>query len=206
MKTKIIAITGPMAAGKNYICSIFEKMGCVSIDADKLAHTAVEISKNSILEAFNIEAQKKGIQILNEKGNINRRELARIVFDNEENLKIQESIIHPVVNNMMEAFIKNNKGRLIILNGAVLYKTPIIKTCDAIIFVTAPCFIRFLRARKRDKMKLTAILQRFKAQKNLFAKYYFLNADVYKVRNLGSLRKLEKKLHGILTDIGYEGN
>ena len=160
-----------MASGKNLACKLLEKACCVSVDADVLAHEAIEKAKDEILRTFEQEANSKQIQLLKEDGNINRRELAKIVFASKENLKKQESIIHPMVNSMMEDFIKNNADKTVILNATVLYKTPIIKKCDGIIFITSPWFVRFFRAKKRDNMKNMQIFKRFFAQFNIFAKY-----------------------------------
>ena len=200
----IIGLTGPMASGKNLACSLLEKVGCVSVDADILAHEAIEKAKNEILRTFEQEAKSNQISLLREDGSINRRELAKIVFASKENLKKQESIIHPMVNSMMEDFINQNSEKTVILNATVLYKTPIIKKCDAIIFISSPWFVRFFRAKKRDKMKNLQIFKRFLAQFNIFTKYKNLNADIYKVRNFGSEQKLEQKLLYVLKKISSE--
>lgn len=197
----IIGLTGPMASGKNLASKILENAGCVSVDADVLAHQAIEKAKDKILLTFEKEATEKNISVLNEDGSINRRELAKIVFSSKENLKKQESIIHPIVNEMMEDFIQNNSDKTVILNATVLYKTPIINKCDAIIFITSPWFIRFFRAKKRDKIKNIQIFKRFFAQFNIFAKYKNLDADIYKVRNFISEQKLEQKLLYVLKKI-----
>ena len=197
----IIGLTGPMASGKNLASKILENAGCVSVDADVLAHQAIEKAKDKILLTFEKEATEKNISVLNEDGTINRRELAKIVFSSKENLKKQESIIHPIVNEMMEDFIQNNSDKTVILNATVLYKTPIINKCDAIIFITSPWFIRFFRAKKRDKIKNIQIFKRFFAQFNIFAKYKNLDADIYKVRNFISEQKLEQKLLYVLKKI-----
>ena len=197
----IIGLTGPMASGKNLASKILENAGCVSVDADVLAHKAIEKAKDKILLTFEKEATEKNISVLNEDGTINRRELAKIVFSSKENLKKQESIIHPIVNEMMEDFIQNNSDKTVILNATVLYKTPIINKCDAIIFITSPWIIRFFRAKKRDKIKNIQIFKRFFAQFNIFAKYKNLDADIYKVRNFISEQKLEQKLLYVLKKI-----
>ena len=197
----IIGLTGPMASGKNLAAKILEKAGCISVDAYVLAHEAIEKAKDKILLDFEKDAKEKNIAILNDDGSINRRELAKIVFSSKENLKKQESIVHPVVNEMMEDFIKKNSDKTVILNATVLYKTPIIKKCDAIIFITSPWILRFFRAKKRDKMKNMQIFKRFFAQFNIFAKYKNLDADIYKVRNFVSEQKLEQKLLYVLKKI-----
>ena len=71
-----------------------------------------------------------------------------------------------------ERFIDENSSSNLIINATVLYKIPeLMALCDSIVFVTAPKILRFIRAKKRDKMSMSRILQRFKAQKNLLNEY-----------------------------------
>ena len=76
----ILAVTGSMAAGKNYVSSLLEKKGFLAIDADKCVHQAIEEAKNQILEAFLPIAKEKNIQIQNPDGTINRKNLGSILF------------------------------------------------------------------------------------------------------------------------------
>ena len=197
----ILAVTGSMAAGKNYVSNLLEKKGFLAIDADKCVHQAIEEAKNQILEAFLPIAKEKNIQIQNPDGTINRKNLGSILFSDEKLLQKQESIVHPKVNEIFNRFIDENPEKNIVLNATVLYKTPIIKKCDAIIFITSPWILRFFRAKKRDNMKNMQIFKRFFAQFNIFAKYKNLDADIYKVRNFVSEQKLEQKLLYVLKKI-----
>ncbi|NLM00036.1 MAG: dephospho-CoA kinase [Treponema sp.] len=193
---KLYAVTGPMAAGKNVVCSILEEAGFACVDADVLTHKAVEISKDKIIETFGTEAKQKNISLLNKDGKINRRSLGQIVFTSPENIAKQEQIIHPIISKMMDEFIEENfaQGKNVVLNATVLYKIETIKRVDTIIFVTASFCKRFFRVLKRDNIKVKQILQRFHAQKNLFTKYKFLNTDIYKVNNNVSIKRLRKKI------------
>ena len=49
---EVIAVTGPMAAGKNYYCAQLEKEGWSCVDADILVHQAIELVKDKILTKF----------------------------------------------------------------------------------------------------------------------------------------------------------
>lgn len=197
---KLFAVTGPMASGKNTVCSILEEEGFACVDADILAHKAVEIGKEQILQQFSKIAEEKNISLLNSDSTINRRNLGQIVFLSEENLKTQEKIVHPIVTQMMEDFINENfsQNKNVVLNATVLYKTPLIKKVDVIIYVTAPFLKRLFRVIQRDNMKTSQILSRFRSQKKLFAKYKFLNADIYRVNNNVSIDKLRDKILKII--------
>ncbi|MCR5699588.1 MAG: dephospho-CoA kinase [Treponemataceae bacterium] len=200
-KTKVIGLTGPMASGKNLAASILESFGCVSVDADLLVHQAVEMAKPQILETFGEKAKEMKIEILDEQGKINRRELAKIVFLSEENLKKQEGIVHPIVEKLTLDFIGENSDKVVIVNATVLHKIPLVKNCDALIFITAPALKRLIRAKNRDHLETKQILQRFHSQKHLFAKYKKLNSDIYRVMNFGSKTKLERSLSKVFKEI-----
>lgn len=197
----ILAVTGSMAAGKNYVSSLLEKKGFLAIDADKCVHQAIEEAKNQILEAFLPIAKEKNIQIQNPEGTINRKNLGSILFSDEKLLQKQESIVHPKVNEIFNRFIDENPDKNIVLNATVLYKTPVIKRCDAIIFVKAPIITRFFRAKRRDNLPSREIFKRFASQFKIFAKYKFLKSDIYIIWNIGKSNKLEKKLDKILKSI-----
>ena len=197
----ILAVTGSMAAGKNYVSSLLEKKGFLAIDADKCVHQAIEEAKNQILEAFLPIAKEKNIQIQNPEGTINRKNLGSILFSDEKLLQKQESIVHPKVNEIFNRFIDENLEKNIVLNATVLYKTPVINKCDAIIFVKAPIITRFFRAKRRDNLPSREIFKRFASQFKIFAKYKFLKSDIYIIWNIGKSNKLEKKLDKILKSI-----
>lgn len=197
----ILAVTGSMAAGKNYVSNLLEKKGFLAIDADKCVHQAIEEAKDQILEAFLPIAKEKNIQIQNPEGTINRKNLGSILFSDEKLLEKQESIVHPKVNEIFNRFIDENPEKNIVLNATVLYKTPVIKRCDAIIFVKAPIITRFFRAKRRDNLPSREIFKRFASQFKIFAKYKFLKSDIYIIWNIGKSNKLERKLDKILKSI-----
>ena len=200
-KRLILAVTGSMAAGKNYVSNLLEKKGFLAIDADKCVHQAIEEAKNQILEAFLPIAKEKNIQIQNPEGTINRKNLGSILFSDEKLLQKQESIVHPKVNEIFNRFIDENPDKNIVLNATVLYKTPVINRCDAIIFVKAPIITRFFRTKRRDNLPSREIFKRFASQFKIFAKYKFLKSDIYSIWNIGKSNKLEKKLDKILKSI-----
>lgn len=196
----ILCVTGPMASGKNTVCSILEEKGFVSIDADRAVHEVLENPEviNQICSTFAEEAQKKGLSLKNPDGSLNRRAVGAIVFSDKALLKKQEEIVFPATNKLLENFIHAHPDTNVILNATVLYKVPLIKCCDAVLYVTAGLFTRFIRAKQRDHMKTVQILQRFYQQRSLFAKYQKSNADIFKVQNTGNKKALEQKVNAIL--------
>lgn len=178
----VIAVVGKMASGKNFICSQFEKYGWKSIDADSLVHKAIEQKSEKIIETFSKDALNRGLKIQNEDGSINRRELGKLLFENEKFLAMQEQIVYPVITKMIQEFISTNPN--VIINATVLYKTPdILKLCKKIYYVKASFFKRLKRAHVRDGLPYNQILKRFNAQKNLYNEYKKSGLPVQIIRN-----------------------
>lgn len=166
----IIAVTGPMAAGKNFICKQLEKEGWASVDADLLVHDAIEIAKDRILNTFTPYAEEHNIKIARTDGSIDRRALGQLLFAIPELLKVQESIVYPIITKWIDDFIAKHEKTII--NATVLYKTPdILNHCEKILFVTAPLLTRLHRARTRDHLPYRQIFRRFHAQRNLLKEY-----------------------------------
>ena len=185
----IAAITGPMAAGKNYICSLFEKdsfglKGFVSIDADVVVHDAIKEATAEILSAFSEKAEEKGIVIQNPDGSLNRRELGKLLFSDKDLLAQQENIVYPYVNKIIDNFIKDNLDKKVLINATVLYKTTaLLNRCQVIIYVTAPFFTRLKRAHKRDGLSYRQIINRFRNQRNLLSKYKDTGKEIIIINN-----------------------
>lgn len=204
----IFCVAGKIAAGKNFVCSILERRGFFCIDADSVIHEIINEKQNEILAAFHDDAQKVGIALQNADGTLNRRAFGRLVFSKKEFLKKQENIVYPAFVERVEKIVaqishgadfenKKSATRGIVLNAAVLYKTPqLLEKCRAIFFVDAPAFVRFLRVRRRDGISTREVLKRFFSQRDLFAQYKkFLKLhkiQIVKIKNWG--RGAEKKI------------
>lgn len=177
-----IAVTGPMAAGKNYICKQLEKEGWAAIDADILVHDAIEIAKDRILDTFTPYAQEHNIKIARKDGTIDRRALGQLLFAIPELLKVQESIVYPIITKQIDDFISEHEKTII--NATVLYKTPVIlNRCEKILFVTAPLLTRLHRARSRDHLPYRQIFRRFWVQRNLLKEYQKTGIPVEIIKN-----------------------
>lgn len=194
----ILCVTGPMAAGKNAASLILEKKGFVSIDADAAGHTAVELCKDRILQEFSPLAAEKKIQLLTQDGKIDRRNLGALIFGNKALVEKQERIVFPCIDSIIKAFIEEHAGRNIVINAAVLFKVSSIKQADAVLYIDAPCIVRFFRAKKRDGMKSCQILRRFASQSGLFNQYRGTGIPVKRIMNIGSTALLQKKIGRVL--------
>ena len=89
----VIGVTGGVGTGKSTVAKMFKQLGAEVLDADALAHDAMEpgrLAWRRIVRAF-------GEDLLNEDRTIDRRALAQRVFGDEAARKRLEAIVHPQV-------------------------------------------------------------------------------------------------------------
>ena len=179
---QVIAVVGPMAAGKNYICSQMQAQGWAAVDADLLVHDAIELVKERILDTFIPYAEEQNIKLTKSDGSIDRRALGQLLFSFPDLLKVQESMVYPIIIQRINEFIEIHEKTII--NATVLYKTPeLLKRCQKILFVTAPFLTRLRRARKRDHLSYRQIFRRFHAQRHLLEEYKKTGIPIEIIKN-----------------------
>ena len=185
----VICVAGPMAAGKNYVCSILEERGFFCVDADLVIHQVIKEKEEEIILQFKEEAAAAGLELKKSDGSLDRRALGELLFKNPNLLAKQESLVYPAFERRIKEMIdENQKVRGFAINATLLYKTPaLLRQCKKIIYVDAPLLVRVWRSRRRDKMPLAQILRRMKAQKGLEGQYKKFaaknNIEFIRVRN-----------------------
>ena len=88
-----IGLSGGIGSGKSTVAKMFGELGAVIIDADAIAREVLEpgqVGYESVLHAF-------GDSVLDSLGNIDRKKLAEIVFQDKSKLAQLEGIVHPAV-------------------------------------------------------------------------------------------------------------
>lgn len=184
----LICVTGKMASGKNFVCSILEQMDFFAVDLDKEVHKVIVQKTDEIFNLFEKPALQKNIKIRNDDNTLNRRALGELIFSDKQLLKKQEELIYPALIEKVFSIIEDCKRKGIfkgmILNAAVLFKTPqLLYECKMILFVNSNFIKRFFRAKKRDKIKSMQILKRFYSQLFLKRKYKKTGIPVFNIHN-----------------------
>src|SRR6266850_5491793 len=86
-------LTGSIAVGKSYVLSVLSELGCVTFDADKIAHFVMEPGR----PAYQDIVREFGETVLALDGSIDRKKLGAIVFADEVRRKRLNEIVHPRV-------------------------------------------------------------------------------------------------------------
>lgn len=103
LKLRKVAVTGGLSTGKSSVCRILKELGAAVISADKIVHQLLSSDTNLGQEVIKL----LGTKILS-NNQINRAQMAQIVFQDPDLLKKLEALLHPAV--YME--IDNEFGKL----------------------------------------------------------------------------------------------
>jgi len=156
---RIVGLTGGIGSGKSTIAKYFESKGIPVYIADTEAKKIMDSQSviGKIIDVFGSEV------IENEK--ISRPKLATLVFNNPEELKKLNSIIHPEVKLHFSDWVKKHHSASFVLKEtAILFESGSYKDCDKIILVTAPKELRMLRVMSRDGVSQEDVTARMKNQ------------------------------------------
>lgn len=171
---KIVGITGGIGSGKSVVCKVFEQLGIPIYDADsaaKLLYDKFPELKQSIKELVSEDA-------IDKNGNINKKKLAEIVFNNDEKLAVLNKLVHPLVKLDFKNWVERHKGfPYLIKEAAILFESGANKDCDIVITVISPIELRVERVRQRDKKtkaEIEAIISRQLSDEELIKRSDFV--------------------------------
>ena len=142
----IIGLTGGIGSGKSAAGFEFEKLGITVIDADKIAQKAS--LKNS--KAYKEIVEYFGASILDNSQNIDRRKLRNIVFNDDEQKKKLEQILHPAIREDISFAISNSKSPYTIIKVPLIYETNSKDNYNRILVIDCDEDIQISRAVARD--------------------------------------------------------
>lgn len=157
--TKIIGLTGGIGSGKTTIANYLKSLGIPVYNSDDQAKKILYLPEtiDSLKSAFG------NVVFTNEL--FDKDKLAKLVFNNPEQLKLLNQIIHPAVKVDFENWLKANKNSpLIIKEAAILFESGSYKDCDVIISISSPQEIRIQRVIERDHLTYEEVMSRINNQ------------------------------------------
>lgn len=143
---RIIGITGGIASGKSYVCSVLVEYGYKIIDSDaiykELSATNMPIY-NAIKEGF-------GLDYLCADKSLNKKKLGLLIFNNEEAKLKLNSITHPLILKEMKRQIAECNDELVFVDIPLLFEVKLEYLCDKIVCVYLDKNEQIKRLMKRD--------------------------------------------------------
>lgn len=153
-------ITGNIGSGKSTVARLFEMLDVPVFYADKEARLISE--HQDVLDEIKTTF---GVNVIDEYGSLNRKELAAIVFGNAEKLSLLNSIIHPRVRKYFNEWCaKYQSAPYVLHESAILFESGLDYLCDRKIVVSAPEEIRIHRVMQRDLFSREEVISRMRNQ------------------------------------------
>lgn len=196
---KVIGITGPSGAGKTTLSSILKSnYSSYIIDADEVAK---KLSNNTKTKYFEEIVNLFGKAILRNDGNLKRKEIAKIIYQDKEKRKALNNLTFKYVvddiNKQLNEIEKSNY-KYIGIDVPLLYEAKMEKICDYVIAVVAEDQKKINRICKRDNITEELAKERLKIQND--NEFFAKKAD-FVIHNDGTLEKLENSLKEIIDKI-----
>jgi dephospho-CoA kinase len=190
----VLGLIGGIGSGKSQVAAAFARRGAKIIAGDELAHEALRQP-----EVKDQVARRWGPDLINETGEVRRRQLAGIVFADPMKLKALEALVHPWIKRRMAEEIEKAREdpavRFIVLDAAVMLEAGWNELCDRLVFVDAPREVRLQRLAGQRGWTAEELTARERAQLPLTEKAS--RAD-HAIDNSGSFAHLERQVDDLL--------
>ena len=156
---RVIALTGGIGSGKSLAAQYFAELGALVIDADQLARDV--ISRGT--EGFDEVVSYFGDSILKD-GDIDRRALGELVFNDSKAMTVLEGIVHPRVTAEFNEAVQSLSGdQILIYEIPLLFEKKAHDRFDTVITVEADMEQRIERLRAKG-LHMSEINSRIAAQ------------------------------------------
>lgn len=160
----IAGLTGGIASGKSTVSRFFSEAGALIIDADKISREVVSkgtTGYDEILSFF-------GRTILLPDGEIDRKRLGEIIFNDPEKKAHLDSIVHPRVfersAEMIAQIATHTPDAVVILDIPLLLEAGMGSDLAEVIVVYVPEITQLERLMKRDGIDKQSAMARIRSQ------------------------------------------
>lgn len=142
----IVGLTGGIGSGKSAAAEVFKSLGITVVNADDLSREVVEPGQAALKEI----SKRFGDEILSEDGSLHRAQLREIVFTQVEHKDWLESLLHPLIAELIVSRLHSAQSDYAILESPLLLETEQYKLVDRILVIDASEESQLTRALKRD--------------------------------------------------------
>lgn len=154
----VIGLTGSIGMGKTTAAKMFAEAGVPVHSADEAVHRLYEGHAAPLIEAAFPGTVNKSV--------VDREKLSAAVLGNPQALKKLEAIVHPLVREQEQAFLRDAKANgadMALIDIPLLFETGADARVDKIVVVSAPVEVQRERVLARvgmSEQKFEAILAR----------------------------------------------
>jgi dephospho-CoA kinase len=193
-----VGLTGSIAVGKSYVLSVLAELGCVTFDADKIAHTVMEPGR----AAYEDIVREFGEDVLGADDSIDRRKLGAIVFTDEARRMRLNQIVHPRVKEEQDRLLAEAEARdsnaITVIDAALLIESGGYKRFDKLIVVYCDRETQIERLMRRNMITREDAERRVAAQMSSDEKLRY--AD-YRIDTAGAFEETRQRVIDVHEDL-----
>jgi dephospho-CoA kinase len=142
----VVGITGGIACGKSTVCKKFEELDWQVISTDSLAHEILQFD----LEVIDQIVNRFGVEIKDKRGNIDKTQLADVIFFNPSERSWLEQLLHPKVREKWISSINISSQSNFVVEVPLLFENDLHSLFTKTISVHASTNHQFLRLKQRS--------------------------------------------------------
>ena len=150
-KPTVVAVVGGIGSGKSFVSKALASKGFPLFDADLEARRVYD--DPSVMD----QIRKQWPNVADSAGNLNRVELAKIVFENsregENELRRLNDILKIPLLRLFETWLNRNSSKIVVLDAPLLFESGWDRFADFIVFVDASKETRQKRTMARNWAK-----------------------------------------------------
>ena len=195
---KIIGLTGGIATGKSTVSELLTAYGFKVVDADVASRKAVKKGSKGLDQI----REKFGQEAIDDNGEMNRKYVGELVFNNPEQRIELNKIVHPIVREIMEEEKNHylNEGYNVIMDIPLLFENDLQDTVDEVWVVYTSESIQIERLMERNDLSQEDAKARVYSQISIDKKSRMADHVIY---NLGDKLELKQNLQQLLEEEGY---
>jgi dephospho-CoA kinase len=194
---RLFGLTGGIGSGKSTVARRFRERGVPVIDADELARDAVATGTEGLRRV----AERFGSAVLGPAGELDRKRLAAVVFDDDQARRDLNAIVHPIVAALAAERTRalDEKGEpLACYEVPLLYENRLEGVLSPVVVVFVSPEVQVTRSVARDGSTEAEARARVRAQMPLVEK---ANKADYVIDNSGTLEETLKRADEVLDEI-----
>ncbi|MDF1560699.1 MAG: dephospho-CoA kinase [Bacteroidales bacterium] len=156
---KRLGVTGGIGSGKTTVCRIFRVLGVPVFVADVVAREIME-DDSSLRKEINAITGRD----LYVTGSLDRKELARIIFNSPDMLQKVNAAIHPAVLKLFDGWADSSEAPYVIMESAILFEARADTHVDRVLTLSVPVEERIARVMGRNDLSREQVIERIKNQ------------------------------------------
>ncbi len=191
-----VGLTGSIGCGKSSLSNILKKHDIPIIDADIKGR---EIYENK--ELLRDIEKSFGSSVINKDGTLNRKNLGKIVFNDDYKLEKLNSLTHPVIQNMIKDDLNKYEKfgkKIAVVDAALLIEAGFMNMLDTLVVVTCSEEVQLQRVVLRDNCSEEDAMGRIKSQMPQDEKVKYAE---FVVDNSGTIEQLEKEAEKLINSL-----